>query len=161
MESGNVVIGEKPRLRQPYTVFAISWWVDGGEAATGSVSYLIRKLKARTFAEMPIAKFHVFQVPGQLSLRPLIRIEDGLLKEHRFPQNQLFYWINRNSDHDLILFLGTEPNLNWQEYADAILDVAQEFAVPRVYRLGGVLDNSPYTREPSVSCICSSLELKA
>jgi len=161
MDSGNVVFAEKPKLRQPYMVCGISGWVDGGEAATGSIRYLIRKLEAITFAEMPIAKFHVFQVPGQLSLRPQIRIEDGLLKEHRLPENRFFYWINPRSDHDLILFLGTEPNMNWEEYAGAILDVAREFAVARVYRLGGVLDNSPHTREPGVSCICSSPELKA
>jgi len=142
-------------------VCGISGWVDGGEAATGSVRYLIRKLEAITFADMPIARFHVFQVPGQVSLRTRITIEDGILKEHRFPQNQFFYWVNPKADHDLILFLGTEPNLNWEEYAGAILDVAQEFAVARIYRLGGMLDNSPHTREPRISCICSSPELKA
>jgi len=160
MDRGNVVFGEKPRLRQPYMVFGISGWVDGGEAATGSVSYLRRKLEAITFAEMPIRKFHVFQVPGQISLGTHITIEDGIIKEHRFPQNQFFYWVNPRADHDLILFLGTEPNLNWEEYAGAILDVAQEFAVTRIYRLGGVLDNHPYTKEPGVSCICTSPELK-
>lgn len=159
--SGNVVFAGKPTLRRPYLVCGISGWVDGGEAATGSVRYLTKKLNAKAFAEIPIAKFHVFQVPGQPSIRPHVSIEDGLLKEHRFPQNQFFYWINPSTAHDLILFLGTEPNLNWGEYADAILAVAQEFATARVYRLGGVLDDSPYTREPSVSCICGSLELKA
>ena len=161
MDSGSVAYTQRPQLRQPYMVFGISGWVDGGEAATGSIGYLIRKLEATTFADMPIAKFHVFQVPGQLSLRPYVRIEDGLLKEHQFPQNQFFYWVNPRSDHDLIIFLGTEPNMNWEEYAAAILDVGQEFAVARIYRLGGVLDNSPYTKEPAVSCICSSTELKA
>jgi len=159
-QQGNVIFVEKPKLRQPYMVCGISGRVDGGEAATGSVRYLRRKLEAITFADMPIARFHVFQVPGQVSLGPHITIEDGIIKEHRFPQNQFFYWVNPSADHDLILFLGTEPNLNWEEYAGAILDVAQEFAVTRIYRLGGVLDNSPHTREPRVSCICSSPELK-
>jgi len=159
-QQGNVIFVEKPKLRQPYMICGISGRVDGGEAATGSVSYLIRRLKAITFAEMPIAKFHVFHVPGQVSLGPHITIEDGILKEHRFPQNQFFYWVNPRADHDLILFLGTEPNLNWEEYAGAILDVAQEFGVARIYRLGGMLDNSPYMREPHIYCICSSPELK-
>jgi len=135
-QQGNVIFLEKPKLRRPYMVFGINGRVDGGEAATGSVSYLIRRLKASTFAEMPIAKFHVFHVPGQISLGPRITIEDGILKEHRF------------------------PNLNWEEYAGAILDVAQEFGVARMYRLGGMLDNSPYMREPHIYCICSSPELK-
>jgi len=60
----------------------------------------------------------------------------------------------------LILFLGTEPNLNWEEYAEAILGVAEEFAVVRIYLLGGVLDKTPHTREPGVSCACSSDQLK-
>ncbi len=157
---GNVIIVEKPMLRHPYMVCGISGWVDGGEAATGSIQYLVRKLEAKGFAEIPTNRFHIFQVPGQLSLRPHIKIEDGILKEHRFPQNQFFYWVNPNADNDLILFLGTEPNLNWEEYADAILGVAEELAVIRIYLLGGVLDKTPHTREPGVSCACSSDQLK-
>ena len=157
---GNAIIVEKPKLRRPYLVLGISGWVDGGEAATGSTRYLVRKLKAKSFAEIPLDKFHIFQVPGQLSLRPQIRIEDGLLKEHRFPQNQFCYWVNPDAEHDLILFLGTEPNLNWEEYAEAILSVAKEFAVVRIYLLGGVLDKTPHTKEPGVSCACSSEQLK-
>ena len=99
-------------------------------------------------------------MPGQLSLRPHIRIEDGLLKEHDSPENQFFYWINPHADNDLILFLGTEPSLNWEEYAEGILGAAEEFAVARIYLLGGVLDKTPHTREPGVSCTCSSPELK-
>ena len=92
---GNVIIAEKPRLRHPHMVCGISGWVDGGESATGSIQYLARKLKAKRFAEIPIDKFHIFQVPGQLSLRPQIKIEEGILKEHRFPQNQFFYSFNK------------------------------------------------------------------
>ena len=141
-------------------ICGIGGWVDGGEAATGSVQYLVRKLEAKKFADMPIEKFHVFQTPGQLSLRPSIVIEDGLLKEHRFPQNQFFYWLNSKAENDLILFLGTEPNLNWGDYAHTILDMAEEFSVVRTYLLGGVLDKTPHTREPGLSCTCSSEKVK-
>lgn len=159
-EQGNVVFIKKPKLRRPHMVCGISGWVDGGEAATGSIRYMVGKLKAKRFAEIPIEKFHIFQIPGQPSLRPQVRIEDGILKEHRLPQNQFSYCVNPNTDNDLILFLGTEPNLNWKEYVDSILSVAKEFAVARIYLLGGVLDKTPHTKEPSVSCTCSSEELK-
>jgi len=157
---GSVIIIEKPRLRNPYMVCGISGWVDGGGAATGSVQYLVKKLAAKRFAEIPLDRFHIFQVPGQLSLRPQIRIEEGMLKEHHFPQNRFFSWVNPDADNDLILFQGTEPNLNWEEYAGAILDLAEELAVVRIYLLGGVLDKTPHTREPGVSCTCSSEKLK-
>lgn len=159
-EHANVVITEQPSLRHPDMVCGISGWVDGGQSATGGVEYLVRKLPAKVFAEIPIDRFHLFQVPGQLSTRPHIKIEDGLLKEHGFPRNQFFYWVNSHSDRDVILFLGTEPNMHWNEYADAVLHVVRQFAVCRIYLLGGVLDKTPHTREPNVSCACSSAELK-
>ena len=141
-------------------VCGIGGWVDGGEAATGTVEYLEHKLSAKQFAEIPIDRFHVFQVPGQIASRPHIKIEDGVVREQSFPGNQFYYWVNPSADGDLILFLGTEPNLRWTEFADAILHVVREFNVCRIYLLGGVLDKTPHTREPNVSCACSSPELK-
>ena len=156
----NLVSTEKPRLRRPYMVCGISGWVDGGECATGTIKYLVGKLGAKKFAEIPINRFHIFQVPGQVSLRPQVKVEDGILKQHWLPRNEFFYWVNTNGGSDLILFLGTEPNLNWEEYADVILSVTEEYTVTRVYLLGGVLDKTPHTREPNVSCVCSSNEVR-
>jgi proteasome assembly chaperone (PAC2) family protein len=159
-EKGTIVFYQKPKLRQPHMVCGINGWVDGGEAASGSIHYLVRKLRAKKFAEMPIDRFHIYQVPGQLSLRPQIEIKDGLLKEHIFPANQFFYWKNNRTGHDLVLFQGTEPNLNWEKYAGAILDLAEELGVARIYLPGGVLDKSPHTREAGVFCACTSEELR-
>ncbi len=153
-------IGEKPVLRHPVMVCGISGWVDGGEAATGSLQYLISKLRARRFAEIPIDGFHIFQVPGQILLRPQIIIEDGLIQRNYAPQNQLFYYLNKNSEHDLILFLGTEPNMHWDSYVRVLLDLAREYKVSRIYLLGGVLNTIPHSKEPNVSCVCSTARLK-
>lgn len=61
----------------------------------------------------------------------------------------------------MVLFLGTEPAMRWEEYCDVLLGVAQEFKVERIYYLGGVMDSStPYTKEPNVSCIVSNPDLK-
>ncbi len=158
--SEDIIVTEKPGLRNPAMICGISGWVDGGEAATGSVEYLIQKLSAQEFAHIPIDRFHVFQVPGQIASRPRIKIEDGIITEHILPENQFYYWVNPASDKDLVLFQGTEPNLHWEEYAEAILRVVAEFGVSRIYLLGGVLDKVPHTREPNVSCACSKQDLK-
>lgn len=142
-------------------ICGITGWVDGGEASTGSVEYLVKKLKAKKFAEMPIDRFHIFQFPGQVSLRPTIKIEDGILKEHKFPHNVFYYWVNPEAGNDLILFSGSEPCSNWEDYGRAILSIAEGFGVIRIYQLGGVMDETPHTREPNVSCTCSSEVLKA
>ncbi len=155
-----LTIKELPKLRRPYLVCGINGWVDGGEVATGTVKYLIRKLRARVFAEMAISPFHIYQVPGQISLRPQIKIEDGRLKKHQLPKNQFFYWRNQNAASDLLLFLGTEPNMKWEEYIATILGLAAKVAVSRIYLLGGVLDETPHKKEPDVSCACTSDGLK-
>ena len=160
MDRDNIVFLEKPKLRQPFLVCGMNGWVDGGEAATGSTRYLVRRLGANLFAEIPLEKFHIFQVPGQLSLRPQIKVEDGLLKEHTFPQNQFFYWVNPSAEHDLVLYLGTEPNTNWEEYIENLLNLSADYNVSRIYVLGGVLDKTPHTRETGVFCACSSRELR-
>ncbi len=141
-------------------VCGLSGWVDGGEVATGGVKYLIKQFGARKFAEMPAPRYHVYQVPGQISLRPIVKMEDGLIAEHHFPRNQFFYARNIASDHDLIFFLGTEPNINWDEYSGTIVDLAKGFQASRIYLLGGVLDETPHTREPKVSCACTSVALR-
>jgi len=158
--SEDIIITEKPGLRNPAMICGISGWVDGGEAATGSVEYLVQKLSAQEFARIPIDRFHVFQVPGQIASRPRIKIEDGLITEHDLPENQFYYWHNPASDKDLVLFQGTEPNMHWEEYAEAILRLVAEFGISRIYLLGGVLDKAPHTREPNVSCPCSTPDLK-
>ncbi|MBE9505929.1 MAG: PAC2 family protein [Chloroflexi bacterium] len=156
----DVVYTARPSLRQPYMVIGLNGWVDGGETATGSLRFLRRKLRPRKLAEIPLGRFHVYQVPGQLSLRPHCRVEEGLLKQYLPQRNVFYYWVNPHGDRDVILFQGVEPNLNWEEYAAAVLGVAREFEVSRIYMLGGVLDKTPHTREPGVSCVCTSEELR-
>jgi proteasome assembly chaperone (PAC2) family protein len=161
MESGaSFTFLERPKLRRPYMVCGIGGWVDGGTAATGSVRYLVRRLEARKLAEMPASPFQIWQLPGLEALRPHVKIQDGLIVEQEFPSNEFFYSTNVKGNNDAVLFLGREPNLNWQEYADGILRVADEFGVIRIYLLGGVLDRCPHTREPKVSCACTSMNLK-
>jgi proteasome assembly chaperone (PAC2) family protein len=80
--------------------------------------------------------------------------------EAQFPKNEFYYALNRASEHDLIFFLGTEPSLNWEEYADAVVSLGCDFGAARLYAFGAVLDRTPYTREPRVSCACTSTEVK-
>jgi proteasome assembly chaperone (PAC2) family protein len=159
-KKSNVVYTAHPELRQPHMVVALNGWVDGGESATGSLRFLRRKLRPLKLAEIPAGRFQVYQMPGQLSLRPYSRIEDGLLKEYRPQRNVFYYWVNPEGQRDVILFNGSEPNLNWEEYAASILDVAREFGVSRIYMLGGVLDKIPHTREPNVTCACTDAVLR-
>jgi len=159
-KNSDVIYSAQPDLRKPIMVIALDGWVDGGGAATGTAAFLRRKLRPRKLAEIPLGRFHVYQVPGQLSLRPHSKVEQGLLTEYRPQRNLFYYWTSPDGPHDVILFQGTEPNLNWDDYCEAILQVAEKFGVVRMYMLGGVLDKTPHTRNPQVSSVCTGRELR-
>ncbi len=160
-EQEALTIENKPALRKPYIVCGIDGWVNGGDVSTGGLDYLIRHLKAVKFAHINTTRFHVYQVPGAEGLRPFFKMEDGLIVETTMPKDQFYYSLNPNSEHDLILFTGTEPNLHWEEYTDSIVNLAADFGAVGLYTFGGILDRSPYTRSPRVSCTCTDARTKA
>jgi len=160
--AGQLIIQEQPELREPYVVAGLQGWLNAGEVSTGTVGYLKRKLSAQKFAEIDPRGFYVYQVPGPAltqALRPYARIEEGVVKRLDMPRNEFSYG-KSGAGHDLILFLGVEPNLEWPEYAQAIIDLARRFRAPRLYFLGGVFDQVPHTRETRIFASVSHPRLK-
>ena len=161
MDSKDILIFEnKPVLKDPYFICGLSGWINGGEVSVAGINYFIKQFNGVKFAEMPSSRYHIYQVPGLESLRPFFKMEDGLIVETHLPGNQFYYAKNPGLEHDLIFFLGTEPSCNWEEYAGTVVSLAGEFGAARLYALSGLLDRTPYTREPLISCTCTSAEIK-
>ncbi|MFC1921077.1 PAC2 family protein [Chloroflexota bacterium] len=159
-ERDRLIFNARPSLRSPYIICGLNGWVNGGNVSVGGIEYLIKQFKAEKFAEMPTSRYHIYQVPGVQNLRPVSKMRDGVIMESHFPKNRFYYVVNPALDHDIILFLGTEPNMNWEEYADTVVALASQFGTYRLYTFGGVLDRSPYTREPRTSCTCTSVKVR-
>jgi proteasome assembly chaperone (PAC2) family protein len=156
----NLTFIEKPPLRNPYLVCGLNGWLNSGDVAVGGMKYLIDYFKATPFAEMDTSRFHVYQIPGIHSARPVFKMEDGVIKDTDFPKNQFYYAGNPSSDHDIILLQGTEPNLYWEEYGDTVVSLAREFKVSRIYTFGAIYDRSPYNREPNITCTCTGGKIR-
>jgi proteasome assembly chaperone (PAC2) family protein len=160
--TGRLIIQEKPQLVAPYIMVGLKGWLNAGEVSTGSIDYLRRKLEARPFAYIEPAGFYIYQIPSsaaEQSMRPLVKIKEGLVRKLDLPRNEFFFWKSGGA-HDLILFLGVEPNLDWPEYAQAILDVARQFHVSMIYSLGGIFDQVPHTRKTRILATISHPQLK-
>jgi proteasome assembly chaperone (PAC2) family protein len=156
----NVKFYSKPALKNPYIICGLSGSFNAGDVSLGGVNYLIRQFNGVKFAEMPASHYHVYQIPGVESLRPVFKMQDGLIVESILPVNQFYYATNTGSEHDLILFLGYEPSLNWEEYAETVAGLANDFGASRLYTFCGLLDRTPYTREPLISCTCTDIKVK-
>jgi proteasome assembly chaperone (PAC2) family protein len=129
-------------------VVAFSGWMDGGEAATGSVEYLRQKLEAAPVAQIEPMPFYIHNFPGDMDVsamfRPTVRIENGVLQSFEETVNEF----SVTADGRTALFSGKEPNLQWEEFADAMFEAAETLGVERIVTLGSVGGSLPHTREP-------------
>ncbi|RLE13886.1 hypothetical protein DRJ04_03445 [Candidatus Aerophobetes bacterium] len=152
----DLIIYEKPELKAASMVLGFSGWMDGGDVSTGTVEYLKNKLKAKKFAEIKPERFYIFNLPGTMQqvaqFRPYTKIQNGIVKEFQYPQNEFFY----DEKNNLILFSGKEPNLRWDEYANCILNLGENFNLKRICFAGSVAGPAPHTREVRVTCSFSS-----
>jgi proteasome assembly chaperone (PAC2) family protein len=139
-------IQELPSLRKPILIAAFAGWPDAAEVASGSARYLARKLRARRFAEIDPEEFYVFTEtrPNTIILAPGQRALE-------WPANEFFAWNNPSGEHDLVILQGREPNLNWREYVDLVLDLAKRLDVSQIIALGGTYDAVSHRGQVSMS----------
>jgi len=156
----DLIIYEKPTLQTTRMVLGFSGWMNGGNISIGTVEYLKSRLKAKKFARIEPKNFHIFNLPGTMEqvaqFRPYCKIQNGFLTDFQYPQNEFFY----NEKNNLIFFSGKEPNLRWNEYANCIFKLGEEFDVKKMYFVGSVAGPIPHTREPRISCYVSSKQQK-
>jgi len=160
MASDKLKISKRPKLRNPRLLLGFSGWMDGGEVSTGTMKSLIDKLGAQRFAEIDPTGFYIYSFPGSMEITALFRphtsIRNGIIKSFEIPANAFFC----SEKNDLILFMGKEPSLNWEEFAECIFLVCAEFGVEMIYFIGSVAGLVPHTREPRLFCSVSDAALK-
>ena len=160
MPADNLQIHEKPKVHAPRLLLGFSGWMDGGEVSSGTVRCLIDKLEATYFANIEPEGFYLYNLPGMMEMatlsRPHVRIKDGLVESFDFPSNSFFC----SESNNLILFLGKEPNLNWEDFADCMFGFCKEMGVKQIYFIGSVSSIVPHTREPRLFCTASNSKIK-
>lgn len=161
MTANKLNIGRKPNLHSPSLLMGFTGWMDGGDVSTGTIKYLVRKFRAKKFAEIDPEGFYIYNFPGSMEIsalfRPKAKIHNGLVRTFDVPTNTFFC----DEKNNLILFTGKEPNLAWQQYSDCIFSLCEQFDVSRIYFVGSVAGLTPHTRESRIFCSASSEKLKA
>ncbi len=150
---------QKPRLNAPYLVAGFAGWPDGGGVSTGVVDFLTTYLAAERIGEIASGNSYIYTSPA-LASRPVVKIQQGLIQSLHFPMNELYAWESQGEAPDLILLQGIEPDLNWQDFVDAVLECVRVLDVQRVYTIGGYLDYAPHTRVPQISAMVTDLKLQ-
>jgi proteasome assembly chaperone (PAC2) family protein len=149
-----LIIHEKPNLHHPWLIGGYEGWIDAGKVSSGSVTYLKDTLRAQRFAEILADGFHDFK-----DFRPRVVVEDGLVREVDYPKNEFFYWKNKDSLPDLILFTGHDPHVRWKAFTDLVVKLAVRFGVERLVTIGGLYDQVVHTIPRKISVVAGTAEV--
>ena len=136
-------------------VMGFSGWPDAGRVSSISIEYLINSLKAEKVGNLRTSGYY-----DLTSTRPLVTVSGGVLRDLRFPLNELYLWTSENYEKAILILMGSEPNINWEEYTNQILSICDECMIRRIYLIGGVLDLIPHTRKPMVRMVVNMENLK-
>jgi proteasome assembly chaperone (PAC2) family protein len=154
-----VTLWEKPTAKEMFMIAGWHQWADAGTISSGLPQYLIEKLDARQIGEITSYGFYLFQVPGTHHfLRPQVKLEGGYRRSIEARTNEIYF--AGDEERGLIIFIGHEPQLSAEEYADAFLDLVEELQVQRVVILGGVYGPVPYDRDREISCVYSLPQMR-
>ncbi len=135
-----------PELRSPVAVVAFAGWNDAASAATNAARFLARRLGARRFASIDPEPFTDFR-----STRPTVRLNAFGEREIIWPQMDFLYARNPTGPHDVVVGIGTEPDLRWRTYSGIVVDLLQRLGVTLFVSLGALLADVPHTRPVRVT----------
>lgn len=145
---------EPPKLRSPVLVCAFRGWNDAAGAATTALSAIAESLDGEAFAHVDPEEFFDFQVS-----RPTVRLAEGQAREIEWPGNNLLTARAPGAERDLVLLAGTEPNLRWRTFSEAIAEVAEQLGVEMVVTLGALLADVTHTMPVPITGLASDEKL--
>src|SRR5712664_1256141 len=131
---------EQLELRNPVVIVALAGWNDAADSATTALKFLIDRWTPVKIAEVDAEEFFVFT-----ETRPTIKLVDGTQRTIVWPSNQFLAYVSPDLPHDVILFMGTEPQLKWKTFSKLFLEVLSHFQVSEVVFLGAMLADVPHS----------------
>jgi proteasome assembly chaperone (PAC2) family protein len=134
-----------PDLRQPFVIAAFEGWNDAGDAATTAARYLVDRWDLDLMAEVDAEEFYDFT-----STRPQVRLDDEGQREIEWPTTEVYGGTIPGGDKDVVVIVGTEPQLRWRTYTGALTDIATGADAGLCITFGALLAEVPHTRPTPV-----------
>ena len=148
MSAESLQVLERPRLAGATMLLALTGWMDGGLVSTGTVKRLMEGRDLAEIARIDADPFYIFNFPGSMEVaalfRPGVKYDAGVIAELEMPTNVF----HADAAANLVFFIGHEPHLRWQAFADCIFTVAADVGVGRIVFMGSFGGSVPHTREP-------------
>jgi proteasome assembly chaperone (PAC2) family protein len=151
---------ELPQLKGATLLLALSGWMDGGEVSTGTVKQVMGHRDMREIARIDPDEFYIYNFPGSMEIaslfRPTVKYDQGVVTQFEMPTNVF----SVDEAANLVFFIGKEPNLRWQTFADCVFAMARALGVTRIIFMGSFGGSVPHTRQPRLFGSVSHPRLK-
>lgn len=155
MNDAYIRIKELPPLNKPLLIAGFDGWGNALKISSGMATYLVRKLNAKQFATINSDVFFRYD-----EARPLVKIEEGILKDV-VPPGGTFYATRTSPDrNDVVILKSDEPSLKWYRFIDEIFSLCHKLGAKTIITLGSMYDNVLHT-DRVISGIASTPELVA
>lgn len=145
----------RPELRSPVLIAAFEGWNDAADAASTAIKVLMDRWEPAKFAEIEAEEFYDFT-----ETRPTVAAHKGRVRTISWPSNAFMAYSSPAMERDVILFLGTEPQLKWKTFTATFLEVCKQFDVSEVLLLGAFLANIPHSLDVPISGLSSSPDMQ-
>src|SRR5210317_396132 len=140
MSKAGINIKEMPQLENPVLIAGFDGWGNALNISNGMAAYIIRRLKAKKFADLDPDTFYRYD-----EQRPVVDIVDGKLKTLKPPRGS-FYAVETDEDQsDLVILKANEPNLRWFQFVELLFSICQKLQVRNIITIGSMYDNVLHT----------------
>lgn len=145
-----------PTLRAPALLCGFGGWADAASAATGALRYLLLKRQGQI-----IARFDPDAVYNYTTTRPLTLMDPRGERRLEWPDLQWSAIEVPESDSDLVVLIGPEPDLRWRECVGAALDFAGKLGISKLVTFGAFLAQVHFAGPPNLLGISSDPRMRA
>ena len=145
---------ERPDLQSPIMILAFEGWNDAGDAASSAARHIRDRFGGEVFATIDSEEFYDFT-----ETRPTVQLSDEGGRTIEWPQNAFASVTAADAGHDLIVLVGTEPQLRWRTYTEQVVAMAEEFDVEMVISLGALIADVVHSRPATIYSAGYDLEL--
>jgi len=154
MKDKGIYIEQIPDLKEPILIAGFDGWGNALDISKAMVSYLIYKLKAKSFATINPDPFYRFD-----ECRPEVEIKGGTLINLSAPGGSFYYAVQADSSsRDLVILRAREPNLRWFHFVEELFTLCKKLGIKTIISVGSMYDNVLHS-DRIISGIASSKDL--
>lgn len=134
------LVEELPDLEAPVLLVWLEGFMDAGHAGGGFVSHLLD-----TLPHQIIAEFDTDLLIDYRARRPVMTFRDGSYQDFDAPK-LILYLVHDDGGSPFLLLAGLEPDVLWQGFTDALIDLIERLHVRLTVTLHGIPNPVPHTR---------------